>query len=87
MENIEQHNWLSVSKNKTQDRRWEHTLSQASYLALTSVLLTLQVAIGGCAIIRRAWGECKIKSILLRRRRSLEGKIWWLDKCNFITEN
>jgi hypothetical protein len=38
-------------------------------------------------IIRRAWGECKVKSVLLRRRCSLEGKIWWLDKCNFVTEN
>jgi hypothetical protein len=38
-------------------------------------------------IIRRAWGECKVKYVLLRRRCSLEGKIWWLDKCNFITEN
>jgi hypothetical protein len=70
-----------------QDRRWEHTLSQASYPALMSVLLTLQVATSGCVIIRRAWGECKVKSVLLRRRWSLEGKIWWLGKCNFITEN
>jgi hypothetical protein len=30
--NRKQHNWLLVSKNKLQDRRWEHTLSQASYL-------------------------------------------------------
>jgi hypothetical protein len=45
------------------------------------------VATGGCVIIRRAWGECKVKSILLRGRCSLEGKIWWLDKCDFITEN
>jgi hypothetical protein len=52
-----------------------------------SVLLILQVATGGCVIIRRAWGECKVKSILLRGRCSLEGKIWWLDKCDFITEN
>jgi hypothetical protein len=87
MENREQHNWLSVSKNKTQDQRWEHTLSQASYPTLMSVLLTLQAAIGGHVIIKRAWGECKVKSILLRRRCSLEGKIWWLDKCNFIPKN
>jgi hypothetical protein len=45
------------------------------------------VATGGCVIIRRAWGECKIKSVLLRRRCSLEGKIWCLDKCIFIIEN
>jgi hypothetical protein len=45
------------------------------------------VATGGRVIIRRAWGECKVKSVLLRRRCSLEGKIWWLDKCNFVTEN
>jgi hypothetical protein len=38
-------------------------------------------------IIRRAWGGCKVKSVLLRRRCSLEGKIWWLGKCNFETEN
>jgi hypothetical protein len=38
-------------------------------------------------IIRRAWGECKVKSVLLRRRCSLEGKIWYLDKGNIITEN
>jgi hypothetical protein len=87
MENRKQHNWLSVSKNKTQDRRWEHTLSQESYPALMSVLLTLQVATGGRVMSRRVWGECKVKSVLLRRRCSLEGKIWWLDKCNFVTEN
>jgi hypothetical protein len=58
-----------------------------SYPALTSVLLTLQMTIVGCVIIRKAWGECKVKSVLLRRRCSLEGKIWCLDKCNFITEN
>jgi hypothetical protein len=45
------------------------------------------VATGGRVIIRRAWGECKVKSVLLRRRCSLEGKIWCLDKCNFIIEN
>jgi hypothetical protein len=38
-------------------------------------------------IIRREWGECKVKSVLLRRRCSLEGKIWCLDKCNFVIEN
>jgi hypothetical protein len=38
-------------------------------------------------IIRRAWGECKVKSILLRRRCSLEGKICCLNKCNFVIEN
>jgi hypothetical protein len=52
-----------------------------------SVILTLQVATSGHVIIRRAWGECKIKFVLLRRRCSLEGKIWWLDECNFVTEN
>jgi hypothetical protein len=52
-----------------------------------SILLTLQVATGGHVIIRRAWGECKVKYVLLRRRCSSESKIWWLDKCNFITEN
>jgi hypothetical protein len=31
-------------------------------------------------------GECKVKSVLLRRSCSLEGKIWWLNKCNFVTE-
>jgi hypothetical protein len=41
---------------------------------------------GGCVIIRRASGECKVKSVLLRRRCSLEGKIWCLDKCNFVIE-
>jgi hypothetical protein len=70
-----------------QDQRWENTLSQASYPTLMSVLLTLQVATGGHVIIRRVWGECKVKSILLRRWCSLEGKIWWLDKCNFVTKN
>jgi hypothetical protein len=45
------------------------------------------VATGGRVIIRRAWGECKVKSVLLRRRCSLEGKTWWLGKCNFVTEN
>jgi hypothetical protein len=45
------------------------------------------VATGGCVIIRRAWGEYKVKSVLLRRRCSLEGKIWCLDKCNFVIEN
>jgi hypothetical protein len=45
------------------------------------------VATGGRAIIRRAWGECNVKSVLLRSRCSLEGKIWCLDKCNFVTEN
>jgi hypothetical protein len=49
-----------------QDRRWKHTLSQASYPALTSVILTLLVAISGCVRIRRAWGECKVKSVLFR---------------------
>jgi ABC-type methionine transport system ATPase subunit len=38
-------------------------------------------------IIRRAWGKCKVKSVLLRRRCSLEGKIWYLDKGNIITES
>jgi hypothetical protein len=52
-----------------------------------SVLLILQVATGGRVIIKRAWGECKIKCVLLRRRCSLEGKIWCLDKCNFVIEN
>jgi hypothetical protein len=52
-----------------------------------SVLLILQVATGGRVIIRRVWSECKIKSVLLRRRCSLEGKIWCLDKCNFVIEN
>jgi hypothetical protein len=32
-------------------------------------------------------GECKVKSILLRRRCSLKGKTWCLDKCNFVIEN
>jgi hypothetical protein len=58
-----------------------------SYLALMSVLLTLQVTIGGLVIIKRAWGECKVKSVQLRRRCSLEVKIWCLDKCNIIIEN
>jgi hypothetical protein len=52
-----------------------------------SVLLTLQVALGARVIIRRVWGEYKVKSVQFRRRCSLEGKIWWLDKCNFVTEN
>jgi hypothetical protein len=52
-----------------------------------SALLTLEVATSGYVIIRRVWGECKVKSILLRRRCSMEGKIWWLFKCNFIIEN
>jgi hypothetical protein len=73
-------------KNKAQDRRWKHTLSQASYPTLMRVLLTLQVAIGARVRTRRAWGECKVKYVLLRRRCSLEGKIWWLNKCNFMTE-
>jgi hypothetical protein len=51
------------------------------------VLLTLQVATSVRVIIRRAWGECKVKSVLLWRRCSLEGKIWGLDKCNLVTEN
>jgi hypothetical protein len=63
-----------------QDQRWKHTLSQVSYLDRTSVLLTLHVAIGGHVRTRIAWGECKVKSVLLRRRCSLEGKIWWLNK-------
>jgi hypothetical protein len=66
---------------------WEHTLSQKFYPPLTSVLLTLHVATGDHVIIRSTWGECKVQSVLLRRRCSLEGKIWYLDKCNFITEN
>jgi hypothetical protein len=45
------------------------------------------VATGGHVIIRRAWGECKAKSVLLMRRCSMEGKIWCLDKCNFVIEN
>jgi hypothetical protein len=44
------------------------------------------VATGGRVIIRRAWSEYKVKSILLRRY-SLKGKIWCLDKCNFVIEN
>jgi hypothetical protein len=52
-----------------------------------SVLLTLHVATDGRVIIRRVLGECKVKSLLLKRRCNVEGKIWWLDKCNFITEN
>jgi hypothetical protein len=63
-----------------------HTLSSIlprSY----EFILTLQVATGGHVIIRKTWGECKAKSVLLRRRCSLEGKIWCLDNCNFITEN
>jgi hypothetical protein len=44
------------------------------------VLLTLQVTIDGCVRTRRAWGECKVKSVLLKRSCSLEGKIWWLNK-------
>jgi hypothetical protein len=47
----------------------------------------LQVTTDGHVIIRRVWGECKVKSVLLRRRCSLEGKIWCLDKCNFVIEN
>jgi hypothetical protein len=35
---------------------------------------------------RRARGECKVKSVLLKRRCSLEGQIWWLNKCIFVTE-
>jgi hypothetical protein len=62
-------------KNKMQDQRWKHTLSQASYPALTSVLLTLQVAISGRVRTRRAWGESKVKHVLLKRRCSLEGQI------------
>jgi hypothetical protein len=45
------------------------------------------VATSGHEIIRRVWGECKVKSILLRRRCSLEGKIWYLEKYNFVIEN
>jgi hypothetical protein len=45
------------------------------------------VATGGHVIIRRAWDECNVKYVLLRRRCSLEGKIWCLDKCNFVIEN
>jgi hypothetical protein len=68
--------------------RWpcEHTLPQASYPALMSVLLTLQVTIGGRVRTRRAWGEFKVKSALLRRRCNMDDKIWWLNKCNFVTE-
>jgi hypothetical protein len=57
-----------------QDRRWKHTLSQASYPTLMSVLLTLQVAIGGHVRTRRVWGGCNVKSVLIRRRCSLEEK-------------
>jgi hypothetical protein len=85
--NRKQHNWLSVSKNKSYDRRWEHTISQAAYPTLMSVLFTLQVATSGHVIIRRVWGECKVKSILLGRRCCLEGKIWCLDKWNLIIDN
>jgi hypothetical protein len=75
---------LVKTKHKTEGGS---THSQISYPTLTSVLLILQVAAGGCVIIRRAWGECKVKYVLLRRRCSLEGKILWLDKCNIETEN
>jgi hypothetical protein len=34
-------------KPERKDQRWKNTLSQASYPALTSVLLTLQVTISG----------------------------------------
>jgi hypothetical protein len=51
------------------------------------VLLTLQVATGGLVIIRREWAECKVNSVLLKRRCSLEAKIWCLVKCNFVIEN
>jgi hypothetical protein len=47
----------------------------------------MYVETGGHVIIKRAWGECKVKYVLLRRRCSLEGKIWCLNKCNFIIEN
>jgi hypothetical protein len=60
-----------------EDQWWKHTLSEASYPAFTNVLLTLQVAIGGRVRTQRAWVECKAKSVLLGRRCSLEGKIWW----------
>jgi hypothetical protein len=45
------------------------------------------VATGVRVIIRRVWGECKVKSVLLRRRCTMEGKIWCLDKYNFVIEN
>jgi hypothetical protein len=45
------------------------------------------VATGGRVIIRRAWGECKVIYVMLKRRCSLEDKIWCLDKSNFIIEN
>jgi hypothetical protein len=45
------------------------------------------VGTGGRVIIRRAWGECKAKSVLLRRRCSLEAKIWCPDKCIFVIDN
>jgi hypothetical protein len=61
-----------------QDQRLKHTLSQASYLALMSVL-TLHVEIGGHVRTKREWCECKVKHVLLKRRCSLEGKIWWLN--------
>jgi hypothetical protein len=47
----------------------------------------MYVETGGRVIIKRVWGECKVKYVLLRRRCSLEGKIWCLNKCNFIIEN
>jgi hypothetical protein len=49
----------------------DHTLSQASYPALTSILLTLQVATGGCKGNQGAWGDCKVNL-----RYSREGVAW-----------
>jgi hypothetical protein len=43
-----------------------------------SVLLTLQVATGGREGNQESVGRLQGKLALLKRRCSLEGKIWWL---------
>jgi hypothetical protein len=39
--------WLFLGKQGGTKGWWDHTVSQASYPALTSILLTLQVATSG----------------------------------------
>jgi hypothetical protein len=63
-------------KPKLKNRRWKHGLSQASYPAIMSVHCRWQSVPG--MRTRRVLGDYKVKHVLVNRRCSLEGKIWWL---------
>jgi hypothetical protein len=61
------------------------TLSQASYPALFYLHHRWKLVVG--MITSRMWGDYKVKPVLLKRRCSLEGNIWWPNNATSQQKN